>query len=209
MISFTTLPVKAYSGNDTIPFRHSLRFGAEVYYPARILLESEIQQFEASLDFEFADRWFVVVEGGVLNVDIERDNFNYFSDGYFYRSGIDLNIFGRDALDDNDMVYIGLRYGYSNQKHGADNITISDEYWGDFQPTGQTSDFQAQWGELVAGLKTELFKNFFIGWSIRYRFLFSETDDILLKPYRISGYGRVDDNRVVDFNYSIYYRIAF
>ncbi len=195
--------------NDTI-FRPSARIGFEMSYPARILFEPETEQFETSIDIEFSKNWFGVLEAGILGVDVERDDFNYYSDGYFFRTGLDFNILGRETLKENDVVYFGLRYGYGKQKHGADNIIVYDEYWDTSYTTSvDGSDFESHWGEIVGGVKTELFANLFIGWSLRLRLILHETEETLMKPYRIAGFGSGGENTAIDFNYSIFYRIPF
>jgi len=204
------VPGKVYSQNDTI-YPNSVRFGVEVSYPVRSIFEPAIEQYEGSLDFEFHPNCYGVLEGGMLMVDIKREDFEYYTNGHFFRTGINFNVLGNEVLDDNDMVYVGLRYGYSKQSHGADNIIVSDGYWDEepFITSIEKVDFSAHWGELVGGVKTELFTNLFIGWSLRVRLRMSVTDETMIKPYRIGGFGRGANNTALGFNYSIFYRIPF
>ena len=208
LISTNLKPVEANSEVDTL-FRNSIRFGFEVSYPLRSLLEPEIKQYEASVDFEILKNWFGVIEAGMLKVNVLRDDFYYYSDGVYFRTGVDFNVMGKEALKDNDIVYVGIRYGYSKQNHNADNIFLSDAYWGRHSTSIENFEFGVHWGELVAGMKTELFANLFIGWSLRFRLSFSGYESSLMEPYRIGGFGPGNSNTTFDFNYSVFYRIPF
>ena len=210
MLKTIIAPGSAYSQNDTV-YPNSVRFGVEVSYPIRGIFEPEVEQYEASIDFEFYPNWFGVFEGGMLMVDIKREDFEYYTNGHFFRSGINFNMLGNEVLDENDMVYIGLRYGYSKQSQGAENVIVSDGYWDEepFVTSVDEVDFNVHWGELVAGVKTELFTNLFIGWSLRARLKVSATEETMIEPYRIGGFGRGDNKTAIDFNYSISYRIPF
>ncbi len=201
---------EAYSQEkkDTL-FYPSFRIGAELSYPARLLFESHTKQFEASVDYNFKENIFAVLEGGILTADIQREDFDYYTDGWFFRTGINFNLLGRDVLEDNDIVYVGIRYAYANQKYGADNIIVYDDYWGNYLPPDEQTTLEAHWSELAAGVKTELFSNLFVGWSVRFKVMVSKTEKTLIKPYKISGFGQGIDNTVFGFNYSIYYRLSF
>ncbi len=202
------VPGEAYSQKDTT-YRYSVRFGAEVSYPARMIFEPETQQYEASLDFEFSKNWFGAIEAGMIRVDIRREDFDYYSDGWFFRSGVDFNVLGREMLKNNDIVYFGIRYGYGKQVQGADDVVVSDGYWGTFTTSVEKTDFDVHWAELAGGVKTELFANIFIGWSVRLRLIVSGADLSPMQPYRIGGFGMGAKKTAFDFNYSIFYRIPF
>ncbi len=208
LISGNVSPCYSNTEEDTL-FRKSLSFGVELSYPARMFFEPEIKQYEASLDFEFIENVFAVLEAGALQADVMRDDFNYYSDGAYLRIGADFNVLGSGALKDNDKVFVGIRYGYCKQQHSADNIFVTDNYWGSTTASVEASDFNAHWGEFVAGVRTELFANLSIGWSVRFRLLFSGVGESLVEPYRIGGFGRGESTTGFDFNYSIFYRIPF
>ncbi len=204
-------PFIGYSEDNNL-FQRSIRVGGEVSYPIRSVFMPEIVQYEGSFDIEFSKNWFAKVEAGILNVNIDRQDYDYYSDGWFYRIGFDYNLLEREDFRNNDILYFGIRYGYSNQAHGANNIIVWDGYWNKEDPYTTSIEknyFATHWSELVGGLKTELYRNLFIGWSLRLRFVVFETDDSLLKPYVVGGYGKGDDRVTVDFNYSIFYRIPF
>ncbi len=202
------IPGNLYSQKDTV-YHPSVRFGVDVSYPVRMIFEPEMRQYEASVDFEFRKNWFLAMEGGIIDVGISRENFDYYSDGWFFRVGADFNILGRETLDDNDIVFFGIRYGYGKQAHGADNVVVFDEYWGSYTTSVERTGFDFHWGELAGGLKTELFANVFIGWSVRFKLILSGADHTPMQPYRIAGFGSGSNKVAFGLNYSIFYRIPF
>jgi hypothetical protein len=65
----------------------------------------------------------------------------------------------------------------------------------------------AHWGELVFGMKGELFPNFFFGWSFRAKFPFAVTKDDNIKPYIVPGIGKITGGTPFDFSVGLYYRL--
>ncbi len=81
------------------------------------------------------------------------------------------------AKDPKYQLYAGVRFAASKFNYGS-GITVDNGYWGKdpstFDLRGQSSS--AFWGEAVVGIQVELFKNFSMGWSVRYNFPFSVKD---------------------------------
>lgn len=79
------------------------------------------------------------------------------------------------------FFYIGIRYGFSFFTYDIDNILVESPYWGEsekLQITGQKS--WAHWGELLGGLRVQVYKNFYMGWTVRYRLMFSHKRILIL-----------------------------
>jgi hypothetical protein len=89
------------------------------------------------------------------------------------------------------------------------NSNSDTTYWG-IAPTlniGNTHAF-AQWVEIGTGVKVEVFKNIYLGWSLRGRMLLSKTmGQNGVFPYIIPGYGQGENSSNFGVNYSIYYQI--
>ena len=85
---------------------------------------------------------------------------------------------------------VGLRAGYSHFTYDVTDITIDSPYWDESQSlalTGQKS--HAFWGEILAGLRVDIFKNLSLGWTIRYHTLFGHPSGSAGTPWYIPGYG--------------------
>jgi hypothetical protein len=150
--------------------------------------------------------WFPTVEVGMMGLNDRRDNFHYQANGVYGRLGTDFNILRYQNLQDEDLVFVGLRYGYSRFNQQAEDVKYSN-FWGDYTTSIPKRNMNAHWGEFVFGMKGEIFKNFFLGWSLRVKFMVSETKDPHMSPYIVPGFGKTNVDIPMDFSYGIYYRI--
>jgi len=105
------------------------------------------------------------------------------------------------------MWTIGMKYGFSNQVHSASNIVIEDKYWGDYNANMPEINIKSQWLELSSSVRAEIFKNFYLGWTIRFNFLLKSNNSEDIKPYYIPGYGKGTSNTFPLVNYYVYYMI--
>ncbi len=184
-----------------------LRIGFDISKPTMMLFDPDRTGFEFSGDIEVIKNLYSTLEMGWLNITREKENFNYSSTGNYYRFGFDYNIMKLKASDEYEMIYVGLRYGYSRLSHEADQIVLINDYWdGSFLSVGE-DNLNASWIDLVFGMRAEVFRNFFIGWSVRVRPLLNQVNDDVMKPFIIPGYGKGEKPVVVGFHYTLYYRI--
>lgn len=203
-LALSSISLIAAAQNDTI-FRPAARLGLDVSGFARHLIEAETLPVELSFDYEWRKNYFAAAEAGWLNVDVNRETHRYNAQGYFFRTGIDIGILGGDVRNPNDHVLISVRYGYGRLRQEAPYILISDGYWGDYETSVDPETYQAHWLEAGLGMKTSIWKNLFLGWSLRGRVRVAATSDPNMEPYFISGYGR-SNNAALMLHYSIYYR---
>ncbi len=157
----------------------------------------------------FKRNWFFIGEMGFENVIFEKDPYDYKSNGGFVRLGIDYNFFMVEEPGNNDNITFGLRYGIGTQSHESPRYTIKDSYWGDYTGEFGLSNVTSHWLEMVAGIRTEVLKNFYMGWTIRMKTLILVHLDNDLEPYTVPGYGRGDNNINVGFTYTLEYYIPF
>jgi hypothetical protein len=161
--------------------------------------------WEIQTDVPYKGNWFPTFEIGMQWFDDKRDGFHYKNNGTYARLGIDMNIVKFQSLKDHDFVFIGARYGYSKFNQETDGIAISN-YWGAIISSVPSRAMDAQWAELVFGMKGEIFSNFFLGWSLRAKFPVSVTKDPNIKPYIIPGIGKITGGTPFDFSFGVYYR---
>jgi hypothetical protein len=177
------------------------RFSLYYFDPSRV-------EYEFSGDFEIRRDLYLTGEYGFQTVDLKKGNFNYLSDGDYFRIGVDRNFLKSENPYDYEMALLGIRYGFSKFNHSASDIITPENYWGKVTDYSvPESLYTAHWIEIVAGIRTELFRNFFMGWSIRSRILIAHTRDPNMDPYNIPGYGNGSKKGTVGFNFSVYYMI--
>ncbi len=162
--------------------------------------------FEIQADYPYKGNWFPTVEAGYLSVDDNNDNFHYTNKGPYARIGMDLNITKFESLADNDLVFVGVRYGFSHFAQETLEAKYTN-YWGTLHTSFPQNSLNAHWGELLFGMKGELMPNFFFGWSVRAKFLFAMTKDQHVTPFIIPGLGNTTSEVPFDFSVTVSYRI--
>jgi len=165
--------------------------------------------YTISVDYEMKQDMYGVIDLGYQHVKINRDNYDYSSSGMYTRIGADINLLNYDKqVDVYEMMYVGGRYGLSLFNHQAEHITIPDPYWGDFVD-GQIEKqhLHAHWISVVGGMRAEVFRNFFMGWSVFLNIRFYTSGGKDFDAYNIPGFGKGANRATATFNYTISYRI--
>ncbi len=184
------------------------RFGIDI---SRFLMpyiqKSTESGFELQADFPYKGNFFPTAEAGYLSVNDMQESFHYSNKGPYARIGVDVNISKFESLSDDDLVFVGVRYGFSHFVQETQDANYSN-YWGNLITSFPKENMNAHWGELLFGLKGELLPNFFFGWSVRAKFLFASTKSASVKPYVIPGLGYTANREVpFDFSLTVAYRI--
>jgi hypothetical protein len=135
--------------------------------------------------------------------------FGYLSNGTYLKGGLDYNLFSVDEPGNLDNVLVGFRYGYAYQQHESPSYTIGNGYWGDFQGQASSSSANSHWVELLFGIRTETFRNLFMGWTVRVNRLIYQSNTSLLEPAVIPGFGKFNGKITAGFSYTIEYQIPF
>ena len=198
------LPLKL-TRQDTLR-TYGPRIGLDIVRFAKLLAEPTEIGAEASLDLEVYKNIYAVMEAGYNSISIEEESFTYILNGAYTRIGMDYNLLPVKDRSVHHAIFLGGRYGISRFKHEADNIVSPNSYWGDFSLDQYVNSSFGQWVELTGGMKTELLKNFFLGWTVRYKILLSKGNDQVMDPYSIPGYGRGNTNRGFGISYSVLYK---
>lgn len=165
--------------------------------------------YEIAAELDLHNRFFPVWEIGLGYADNtpEELNFTYRTKPSLYnRIGMNYN-FGYNK-EEMSFFYIGVRYGFSVFTYDIDNITMESSYWEETEQlnmTGQKS--WAHWGELLGGLRVQVYKNFYMGWTVRYRMMFGYKKNTDSQPWFIPGFG--PEGSPFGFTYTVGYRFSF
>jgi len=173
------------------------------------IFDGDKVSFEANIRTNFKKRMFLVGSLGTEQVSFNDKSYQYDSNGAFVRVGVDYDIFIVDEPDNNDNILIGLRYGVAFQDHGSDLITITDDYWGSYNTSISNYGLSSHWLEVVFGLRTEVFNNFYMSWFIRIKGKIKSTNSSILEPYSIPGYGNGSNKVNLGFSYNLEYQIPW
>lgn len=183
-----------------------IKFGLNVGRFSDYLFKPERVSYETSFDFNLSHKYFGVIEAGYSEIELKKDNYNYLSDGYFFKLGMDYNMLKKQPTD---YLGLGIRLGWADFSQSADNIIIETGHW----PTSSTSinpkSLNTYWLEASFGLKGEIFKNVYFGWSALIKIRVAGGTDLNVQPYDIPGYGSATKGINLGANYYIFYQIPF
>ena len=192
--------------------RYGIRVGADLSKIARSIYDSDYQGLELVADYRLTKKYFLAGELGNENKTTDDDQVNFTTKGTYFKVGFDYNAH-ENWLDLENIISIGLRYGVSafSQQLNSYEIYNPNPYFGEVPdtPAGQKYDgLSAQWIEVVAGVKTRVFNNFFVGFSLRANRLVSNQKPGGFDNLYIPGFNRTYDGDFgVGFNYTLTYFI--
>jgi hypothetical protein len=222
-----TLP--AATVKDTLPSlpvksdRYGLRVGVDVYRLGRSLFDESYRGIELVGDYRLTKKIYAAAELGNLKYTVDDTQVNFTTNGSYIKIGFDYNAY-QNWLDMENMIYAGVRYGFSNfsqklnsyrvyQNSTLDdtNINIIPSNYLDEVTVQADKDFSglsAHWVELVGGAKAELFDNLFLGVSVRINVLITDKKPADFDNLFIPGFNRTyDGNFGVGLNYTLSYFI--
>lgn len=201
-----------YQKKEKEDFSHDrdkfLRIGVDpIRYFQSYLQPGTRNGLEVQVDYELNMKVIPAFEIGWHSFNRNTSTFDFSSYGTYYRLGIDYNFVQFKKASDKDMFFMGLRLASGNYFQKAENIKVENFY--------ETSTYNiaaeantAYWGEFTIGVKTEIAKNWFVGWTARGKLLFSNKGGSM-DPYLIPGFGKKSElNKTAsDINFYIAYAI--
>lgn len=161
---------------------------------------------EVSFDTEIKYTLFPTLEIGMNKVSHTTDDYSYDLSGNYFRLGLNYNMLKYKHRLDRNMFFVGGRYGFSGFNQQASNIVLENE-WGPFVTSVGKQQLNAHWFEGVIGLRGEVMKNFYMGYTIRIKKMLHHGDFNSITPYFIPGYGDGGKKTTVGMSYSIFYAI--
>jgi hypothetical protein len=158
-----------------------------------LLLNKEVFGYEAAIQANILKKYYPVLEMGFAGADHMASNDIIFkTNGLYSRVGVDLNIIKPKAkqLPTNNLFLVGVRVGFSNFKYDLNNVILTDEYWGQSQKRDFIDEKASKvWFEISAGMRVEVVKKVYMGWTIRSKNFFKEDAVGELNPWYVPGYG--------------------
>ena len=107
----------------------------------------------------------------------------------------------------NNVFLAGARLGFSSFKYDMTNIVVTDDYWNETTTLNFSNEPATKlWFEVVAGMRVEIFKNIYMGWSIRNRHILGQSVTGEMSPWYIPGFGKNINGSNWGVNYSVGYK---
>ncbi len=198
---------------DSIPpkiERFGIRFGADLFKLTRSFYDKNYKGIEFVGDYRLTKNYYLAAELGNENKTTEDDRLNTKAKGTYIKAGFDYNSY-ENWLDMRNMVFIGLRYGASSfsQQLNSYKLYNTSTYFPEAPTVVSGEKFNglsAQWLEVVVGMKAEVLKNIYVGFSVRMNKILSNTKPENFDNLYIPGFNRTYNGDFgVGFNYTVSY----
>ncbi|MCR5863581.1 DUF6048 family protein [Flavobacterium sp. J372] len=201
----TTAPEPVYKD------RYGPRVGADLYRLTRGLYNDNYRGFEIVADYRLTKKYYVAGEIGNEDFTVDDDQLNFTTQGQYIKIGFDYNAY-ENWLDMENMIYAGVRYGFSRYSQNLNSYRIYDAsgYFDEtiFYPDRKFDGLTAHWAEVVGGVKAEIFDNLFLGFSVRLNYLITDKKPENFDNLYIPGFNRTYEGSFgAGFNYSLSYFI--
>ena len=167
---------------------------------------------EVAIEANLGDRFYPIIEAGYGSIDITDENFgiHYKSAAPYMRAGLNYNFsYEKGKAPRPNYVYGAMRFGCSKMKYDVSSPPLHDPVWGGEVPYSfKNINGFASWIELGVGVNAKIWKNFRMGWCVRYKARVNATKSHNSKIGYIPGFGT---NRHTRFGatYSLIYEIPF
>ena len=200
---------------DSIPVkteRYGVRVGVDIYKLIKSTFDKDYKGLELVGDYRLTKKIYLAAEIGNENKTTDDTRLNFTTKGTYIKGGFDYNTY-ENWLDMENMIYVGLRYGVSSftQELNSYEIYNTNPYFGEAPVivSGEKFDgLTASWVEVVAGVKAEVFDNFYIGFSARLNRIVTNKQPENFSNLYIPGFNRTYDGDFgVGFNYTVSYFI--
>jgi len=203
--------------NDKIKAPLTLRFGIDLFQPAISQFDKTFKGFEIVGDLRINENLYLSSEIGTLERTQQSELINFTTSGSYFKFGIDFNMY-KNWTGMNNQVFLGIRFANSLYNHNINNYVLyrTEQFFGedlvqDGYSTGKLSDLNAQWVEFLVGMKVQVLKNTYMGFSLRLNRLLGSSSSENFGVLFIPGFNRVTDENIFgsSFNYTITYSIPF
>jgi hypothetical protein len=196
------------SAQDTLDIPLYLRMGIDIAYPVMSLINKDISGGEGFLAVDINEKMSAVLEAGQIDYKYSQYNYNYSSKGTFFLMGMDFNSMQPKQALGKYYAGIGLRYGFSVFNQEVKGF-VHENYWGSVTMDINSEKYSAHFIEVLPGIRTEVFKNFSMGWSIRLRILLNTSTGKDLRPVFLPGFGNGGKTFSRGFNYYLIWQIPY
>jgi hypothetical protein len=174
------------------------------------LNKGEVYNYEAAVQVNLNNKFYPVFEMGYSGASkTTTSDINYQGEALFYRLGLDFNLMKQKESKKklNNVFLFGGRLGFSNFSYDLTGIQYSDDYWGAGEVIDKKNILATKlWFEIVAGIRVEIAKNIFLGWTVRTKSMLTKDNPGDIKPWHVPGYGINSDSGVWGFNYTLGYK---
>lgn len=201
------------SQDSIINQKYGLRIGFDLNKLINSYSDNNYEGIEFSADYRIFNKLYLASEIGHTNKYIEEDYINFRSKGNYLKVGIDYNLHN-NWLDMQNMIFSGLRIGYSSFDQTINSYTIYDvnsDVWGlnTIDDSILNNNLSSVWLELIFGIKAEIFNNLFLGFNLEIKKMIDSKTKNEIDNLYVPGFNRTFEGSSfgTGFSYKISYLI--
>lgn len=165
------------------------------------------QGFDLQADYRDRNVHYWAAEAGFGKGKIDYGHLSYNATNAYLRIGVDQAMLKPERRTDFDIVFIGARYGAAFGQRSEATYTFDSPFGGEYTGTQPAQSYFVHWGEVLFGMKLEVWKRCFMGWTVRGKFLFNGGIFKEITPDYIAGYGSADKPTTFDVNLYLSYAL--
>ena len=207
------IPVFTFSQESTVAndsIKYEQKYGLRVGFD---LFKIYSDGFEINADYRLSNKLYIASEIGLSEKTIDENYLNFTYKGTYIKTGIDYNMH-TNWLDMQNMIFSGIRVGYSMFDQTINNYTIYDtnsQTWGQSIiniPISNTN-LSSLWLELIIGIKAEILNNLFLGFNLEVKKMIDSDSKNNIQNLHIPGFNKTYEGSSfgVGFGYKISYLI--
>lgn len=173
------------------PTIYNLAVGVDIWNPVMRIFGQQYGLASAWAELNMHNRYFPYFEFGLDNANDKPDNGNFtfkVKTAPFFKIGAGYNIFYNSNPD--YQLKFGVRYGFTRFTYEVADVTVTDSYWGEsahFSMPQQS--VTAGYIEIGVSVKVKIYRNFAMGWALKYHSVVHQSDVVGGDPMIIPGYG--------------------
>lgn len=197
LLALSLLPAAAQTnhpqGEEENPFAFKgVGVSVDTYGFINTLFDDYVSS-EVALYANIGNRFFPIVEVGYGSIDTTDDLtlIGYKSSAPYYRAGLNYNfLYKKKGRLSNYKLFALARYGATSVEYDVKSPPLTDPVWGgsaDFEQNNVKAS--CSWFEVGVGVQVKVWRNFNMGWSLRYKTLLKDGDGTSSKVWYIPGYG--------------------
>lgn len=184
------------------PLWDDVTIGLNIWDPAMRCFGQDYGLFDVWAELSFHNRFKPIIEFGLGEASHTPDDNSYKYKSKiapFFKIGANYNFLYNKTKE--YQFYAGLRYGYSSFSYEISDITINNPYWSEnYTTTIPSQNASVGYGEIVLGLKVQIFKQLSMGWAFKYHTILHESKSNYGEPWYIPGFGSRGSSLTGAFN---------
>lgn len=212
--SLGSLQAQNSASKDSIVIKEKfgIRVGADLSKAITSIIDEDYKGFEILGDYRVYKDYYAAAEIGIEEKQYTEPYLDGTANGSYIKIGANYNAY-ENWLDMQNEIFVGVRYGFASFSQTLNKFAIytSDSYFPvDIRQANQEfKSLNASWGEVQAGLKTEVLNNLFLSLHVQLKVMISDKKPDNFDNLYIPGFHRTYGGSAigVGWGYSLSYLI--